>query len=203
MPGLMVDNVKADRTTDMKEPFLRAKIIHIVQEYSGCTACDLQLQPHPVIRTGGKVKFMVVTDCPTWQEEKAGKFLEGEAADAIKRSIKAAGLKAGNGYFTSLVKAKKNDKFLSNAQINGCSGYFDRELELIRPPIIIALGSAVIKRLLRGGKGGTAELAGKFVFDPKLDASVICGINPQQIHFDPKKQEVLDEVFRKVADILM
>jgi uracil-DNA glycosylase family 4 len=202
MPGLMVDTVKADRTTDTKEPFLRAKIIHLIQEYRSCSACDLQGQPHPAIRMGGTAKFMVVSDCPTWQEEKAEKFLEGDAAECIKRAIKAAGLRPGDGYYTSLVKAKKSDKFLTNPQINGCSAYLDRELEMIRPPIIIALGSAAIKRLLPGVKGSTAELAGKVVFDPKLDASIVCGINAQQVHFDPSKQNTLDEIFRKVADIL-
>jgi DNA polymerase-3 subunit alpha len=202
MPGLIVDTVKADRSTDTKEPFLRAKIIHIIQEYRGCSACDLASQPHPAIRMGGNVKFMVVSDCPTWQEEKADKFLEGDAAECVKRAIKAAGLRPGDGYFTSLVKAKKNDKFLTNGQINGCSGFFDRELELIKPPIIIALGSGAIKRLLPGLKGSTAELAGKVVYDPKLDASIVCGINAQQVHFDASKQDILDDIFRKVADIL-
>lgn len=202
MPGLMVDTVKADRTTDTKEPFLRSKIIHIIQDYRGCQGCDLHTQPHPAARMGGTVKFMVVSDCPTWQEEKADKFLEGDAANSVKQAIKAAGLKPGDGYFTSLVKAKKNDKFLTNAQINGCAQFFDRELELIRPPIIVALGSAAIKRLLPGVKGSTAELAGKVIFDPKLDASIVCGINAQQVHFDASKQVILDEVFAKVADIL-
>nr|WP_152881967.1 DNA polymerase III subunit alpha [Duganella sp. FT27W] len=202
MPGLMVDTVKADRQTDTKEPFLRAKIIHLVQEYRECEGCDLKTQPHPAIRTGGTVKFMVVSDCPTWQEEKAGKFLEGDAAACVKSALTAAGLKPGDGYFTSLVKAKKSDKFLSNGQINGCSEFIKREIELVKPAIIIALGSATIKHFLPGVKGSTAELAGKVHFDPKLDASIVCGINAQQVHFDPSKQDVLDAVFAKVAEIL-
>jgi DNA polymerase-3 subunit alpha len=128
--------------------------------------------------------------------------LEGDAAECIKRALKDAGLRPGDGYYTSIVKAKKNDKFLSNGQLNGCSQFFARELEVIKPPIIVALGSAALKRLLPGTKGSAAELAGKVIFDPKLDASIVCGINPQQIHFDASKQEILDDVFRKVADIL-
>lgn len=202
MPGLMVDVIKADRQTDTKDPFLRNKIIHLVQEYRGCDACDLHTSVHPAIRTGGVVKFMVVSDCPTWQEEKAEKFLEGDAADCIKRAAADAGLKANEGYYTSLVKAKKNGKFLTNEQINGCAGYLDRELELVKPAIIVALGSAAIKHLLPGVKGNSGELAGKVIFDPKRDASIVCGINPQQIHFDPSKQTILDAVFVKVAEIL-
>jgi len=199
---LIVDSVKADRSTDVKDPFVRSKIIHLIQDYRKCEGCDLSGQPHPTVRMKADVKFMVVSDCPSWQEEKADKLLEGDSADFIKAAIKDAGLSPADGYYTTLVKAKKNDKFLSNGQINGCAQFLNREIELIKPPIIVALGSAAIKRLVPGVKGGTAELAGKVIYDSKLDASIVCGINAQQIVFDPRKAEVLSAVFEKVAEML-
>jgi uracil-DNA glycosylase family 4 len=202
MGGLIIDSVKADRTTDLTEKFLRAKVISLVQEYKGCEGCDLAGQPHPTVRAKHTVKFMVVSDCPSWQEEKADKMLEGDAADFIKEAIKAAGLNPAEGYYTSLVKAKKNDKFLTNAQINGCKGFLQRELELVKPAVIVALGSASIKHFIPGIKGGTAELAGKVVFDKTLDASIVCGLNAQQLLFDPSKADILAAVFEKVADCL-
>ena len=202
LPGLILDSVKADRQTDVKEPFLRSKIIHIVKDYKGCEGCNLADQPHPTIRMKSTVKFMVVSDCPSWQEEKADKLLEGDAADYVKAAIAEAGLSVSEGYYTTLVKAKKNDKFLSNPQINGCAQFLNRELEVVKPAVIVALGSAAIKRFVPGIKGSTAELAGKVIYDPKLDASIVCGINAQQVHFDPSKAAVLNDVFAKVADIL-
>jgi DNA polymerase-3 subunit alpha len=202
MPGLIIDAVKADRATDVSDKFLRAKIISLAQEYKSCKDCDLAGQPHPTIRCKSTVKYMVVTDCPTWQEEAKDQLLVGDAADFIKVAIKDAGLSVGEGYFTTLVKAKKSDKFLSNGQLNSCARFFDREVELIKPAVIVALGSAAIKRLLPGIKGSTAELAGKVVYDPKLDCSIVCGINAQQVNFDPSKADILSAVFEKVADIL-
>jgi len=202
MPGLIIDAVKSDRQTDFSDKFLRAKVIHLVQEYKKCEDCSLRDEPHPSVRAKTTIKFMVVTDCPTWQEEKADKLLEGDAAGYIKEAIRKAGLNPAEGYYTTLVKAKKSDKFLTNEQLNGCSQWLNRELELIKPPIIVALGSATIKRFVLGTKGGTSELVGKTVFDPTLDATIVCGINAQQIGFDPDKQEVLDAVFAQVADIL-
>jgi DNA polymerase-3 subunit alpha len=202
MGGLIIDSVKADRTTDLKESFLRAKVISLVQEYKNCEGCDLAGQPHPTVRAKHTVKFMVVSDCPSWQEEKADKMLEGDAADFIKEAIKQAGLNPAEGYYTSLVKAKKSDKFLTNGQINGCKGFLQRELELIKPAVIVALGSASIKHFVPGIKGGTAELAGKVIFDKTLDASIVCGLNAQQILFDSSKADILAAVFEKVADCL-
>jgi DNA polymerase-3 subunit alpha len=200
MPGLIVDAVKAERETDTKDPFVRQKIIHLVQEYRKCQDCDLAGQLHPAVRTGDRARFMVVEDSPTWQEEKNEKYLVGDAAECIKLAMKENGLSPNAGYYTALVKAKKNDKFLTREQLNGCTGFFRRELELVRPPIIVALGSAAIKHLIPGAK--PADLVGKVVYDSKLDASIVCGINPGMIHFDASKQEILNAVFAKVAEIL-
>lgn len=202
MPGLIIDSVKADRTTDTADKFVRAKVIHLVRDYKTCKNCDLCANPHPTIRVKNTVKFMVVSDCPSWQEEKADKLLEGDAAEFIKASIKEAGLSVGDGYYTALVKAKKQDKFLTNDQINSCKGFLEKEIELIKPPIIVTLGNAAMKHFLPGFKGSSAEMVGKVIFDPRLDASIVCGLNAQQIIFDPAKASLLTDVFRKVSDIL-
>lgn len=202
LPGLIIDAVKADRQTDVADKFLRARIIHIVQEYRACSDCDLAGQPHPAIRMKSTVKFMVVADCPSWQEEKHDKLFEGDGAAFVRAAMANAGLAPSDGYYTALVKSKKEGKFLSNGQINGCARFLAREIDTIKPAIIIALGSATIKHLLPGIKGSTAELAGKAVYDPKLDVSIVCGINPAQILFDPSKMAVLEAVFARVAEML-
>jgi uracil-DNA glycosylase family 4 len=201
MPGLIIDSVKADRTTDVSDKFLRAKIISLIQDYRKCEGCSLAGEKHPAIRMKSTVKFMVVADCPSWQEEKADKLLEGDAGDYIKTAIKAAGLNVGDGYYTTLVKAKKSDKFLTNEQINGCRGFLEKELEIIKPPIIIAMGSAAVKHFV-SSKSSSSELAGKVIYDSRYQASIVCGINAQQVHFDPSKLDVLQDIFNKVADIL-
>lgn len=202
MGALIVDAVKADRQTDVKDPFLRTRIIEIIRDYRQCTGCDLQCQNHPAIRMKNTVKFMVVSDCPNWEEEKKDKLLEGSVGKEIKAALEAAGLAIGDGYYTTLVKAKKNDKFLTNSQIAACKPFLDREIEAIKPPIIVALGSAAIKHFVPGTKGSTAGMVGTSVFNKDLDANIVCGMNPAQIHFNPDKAEDLVKTFMTVAEIL-
>jgi hypothetical protein len=45
-------------------------------------------------------------------------------------------------------------------------------------------------------------MVGKVIYDPNLDASIVCGINALQCCFDPKKADVLSGVFEKVAEVL-
>ena len=202
MGALIVDAVKADRQTDVKDPFLRTRIIEIVRDYRNCTGCDLQCQNHPAIRMKNTVKFMVVSDCPNWEEEKKDKLLEGAVGKEIKDALEKAGLAVGDGYYTTLVKAKKNDKFLTNAQISACKPFLDREIEAIKPPIIVALGSAAIKHFIPGTKGSTAGLVGTSTFNTDLDANIVCGLNPAQILFNPDKADDLVKTFQAVAEIL-
>ena len=203
MPGLIIDVVKATHYTDMTDGFAKSKLVHIVQEYSKCQGCSLKDNPHPTIRIPrSKVRFMVVTDSPTWQEEKAGKLLMGDTAESLKAALDANGLSVGEGYYTCLVKSKKTDKFLANEQINGCKHFLEQEIAIVKPAVIVALGSAAIKHLVPDAKGGTAELSGKVIYDAKRQASIVCGINPQQVHFDPDKLDILTDVFAKVSDII-
>lgn len=202
LPGLIIDSIKSDRVIDLKEPFLRSTIIDCMRACKSCEKCDLAGQVHPDVRLGKKMKFMVVSDCPTWEEEKAGRLLEGESAQYLKAAIKEAGVAVGEGYYTTLVKAKKNEKQLSTDQINNCSDYLKREIEALKPPVIVALGAATIRHLLPDVKGSTADLNGKSFYDPKREAMIVCGINPQQCIFDPTKLVALVEAFKEVNEII-
>ncbi|ENW55894.1 uracil-DNA glycosylase family protein [Acinetobacter baumannii] len=202
LPGLIIDSVKADRYTDTSEPFLRASLVEHMRDCKQCNGCDLAGQVHPDIRLGKKIRFMVVADCPTWEEEKKGKLLEGETAQYVKAAIKENELAVADGYYTTLVKAKKQDKFLTTGQINGCSPHLAKEIELLKPPVIVALGSQSIRYLLPDVKVSPSDLVGMTFYNPKLDATIVCGLNPQQCHFDPTKLEGLVKAFKEVADII-
>lgn len=202
MGGLIIDAVKADRQTDVTDPFLRTKIIDVIQRYRKCDACELNCKNHPAVRMKNTVKFMVVADCPTWEEEKKDNLLEGKTAILVKEAIKEAGLSVAHGYYTTLVKAPKDGKFLTPSQISACSWFLEEEIGIVKPPIIVALGTATIKHFIPGHKGGTTDLIGTSVFNKDVDANIVCGMNPAAILFDPSKMDQLIATFKAVAEIL-
>ena len=201
MPGLIVETLKADRKIEA-DKFVKAKVIHLVNEMRACEGCSLKGGVHPVPRLGRTPKFMVVTDCPNGSEEIAARMMDGDSCDPVKQALKKAGLSVKDGYFTSLVKSKKTDKMLTNEQINGCSGYLKKEIEILKPPVIVALGGAATRFLVPSAKGGYAELCGKTIYDANLDATVVMGLNPLIVYPKPEEQERLDEVFQKVAQMV-
>jgi DNA polymerase-3 subunit alpha len=203
MPGFTVDTVKADRRI-IADSFVTNSIIKIASETHACDKCSLKGNSHVQPRMGKTPKFMVVFDTPTWQEEKAGRMLEGDTAGYLKAALKDAGLSPNDGYYTALVKAvrPKTQKVLTTEQINGCSDYLRREIELLKPPVIIPMGAAAIKFFLPSIKGNPSDLIGKVVYDPKLDASIVFGVNPGQVFHDPSKIALLQNVAAKIADLI-
>lgn len=203
LPGFTVDMVKPDRSL-MVEGLAAIKITRLVADYQGCEGCSLKGMPHPKVRMGAKPKFMVVFDAPTWQEEREGRMLEGNTLDVIKAALSGIGMSVADGYYTSLVKSAKpkDQKQLSNEQINGCSQWLKQEIEILKPPVIIAMGSNSVRYFAPGIKGSPSDLAGKVIYNKELDASVIFGLNPGSIFHDPSKVKLVEAAFEKLGQLL-
>lgn len=203
MPGFTVDMVKPDRELAV-DGLAQIKIANMVREISGCEGCSLKGAPHPTPTMGSRPKFMVVFDSPSWKEERAGRMLEGDSADIIKACLRGIGLNAADGYYTSLVKSTKPKevKQLTNEMINGCSQWLKQEIEILKPPVIIAMGSASTRFFSPGIKGTPSDLAGKVIYRADLDASVIFGINPGSLYHDPSKVKLIEDAFEKLGQLL-
>jgi DNA polymerase-3 subunit alpha len=203
MPGLIIDSVRSDRTIEAGDIIKSFLIDEIVKPMATCKNCSLAGGVHPVPRLGKKPRFMVVTDCPNYSEEQANKMLEGKASGFLRSALLSAGLHPADGYFTSLVKSPKGTgtKMLSNEQVNGCTAFLKREIEILKPPLIVALGSATLNFLIPGLKGGTTDHVGRVIYDAKLDCNIVVGFNPAQIAYSPEKQAQLNEILATVAEL--
>ena len=202
-PGFTVDMVKPSRELNA-EHLAKIKITSLIEEIGSCDGCSLKGAPHPLPRMGSAPRFMLVFDSPNWKEERAGKMLEGDAALVVKSALKDVGLKPGDGYYTSLVKSvkPKEAKMLTNEMINGCSQWLKKEIEILRPPVIIAMGSNAVRYFSPGIKGTPADLAGKVVYDAELDASIVFGINPGSLFHDPSKITLVQKTFAALGELL-
>ena len=204
LPGIVIATVKADRKTDVKDKFLRAKIIHTINELKDCKDCPLSSQPHPTPGMGNRaVKFMVVYDNPNYKEGKADRIFTGDRATIVKEVMKEYGINPSEGYYTSLVKGvPEQGNKIGNAEIIQCSKYIDREVELIKPSVIITLGTESMKYFVPEVKKSSLELSGSFVYDKEKDATIVFGINPSMLYFDSTRIEQLKKTFEVVSEII-
>lgn len=203
MPGFTTDVVKATRGVS-SDSLSKIKVTTLIETLHSCEGCSLKGNAHPSPRLGKTPKFMMVFDCPDYKEGNAGKMLESDTGAYVKSALKDAGLSVNDGYFTALVKSPKPKgvKSLSNEMINGCGDYLKKEIEILKPPIIIAMGSNAVKYFAPSIKGAPADYSGKVIFNQELDANILLGINPSSLHFDGSKIILLQNLCAKLATIV-
>lgn len=201
MAGFTVEAVKADRSIT-NDRVVQLKLVSLLGKTHTCEGCSLKGGVHAMPRMGKSPKFMAVFDGPNFQEERAKKMLEGDAASFLKAALKDAGLTPDDGYYTALVKSPKTGKGFTNEQINGCSQYLKQEIEILKPPVILVLGSNALRYFAPALKGSMVDFAGKVIYDPRIDASIVVGINPAQVFFDMSKAKLLGDACEQVASLV-
>lgn len=193
LPGLITRAVKADRLIDMRGN--AGFFERLCDGIRNCDQCDLHDKPHVVPRPGSNPYIMVITDGPDGREESDGVLMPNGAKAAMTQAMDGAGISMDDVYFTSMMRAKKEGGFYATNQLSKCSDFLAKEIEVLKPPVILAMGSNAVRYFLPGTKGPVIELNGQMHYLKEIDATVICGISPGMVYFDPDKQNDVDHVF--------
>lgn len=201
MGGLILQVVRNPKTVVINK-VMKDNINSIIDDIGKCSQCDLceKIHCHPTIGSR-EVKFMIIGDCPSWEEEGKGKFMTGKVGGIVQKALMSAGLSVKNGYYTALVKAKKEGKFLTGEQVVKCSKFLEKEIQVINPAVVVALGSTTVRKFFPDLKMSEAD--GQAFYDPAKNMTVVCGINPAQILFDEEKMTNLVATFNKVKEVVL
>lgn len=197
MPGVMTSYVPLDRVLPRDEP-TRAKLRDVVKRYSAEDEDAVHINPN----FGKRAKFMVVADAPTMSEESSKHFVVGRGAENIDYALSEAGLKKSDGYWTGLLKRTKEDKLISTDEIKTYLPYLLEEIDILKPPLIITLGSQSSRQLIPDLKDNILDHTGRHIYSKSLDATVLIGFNPGMIHFDESKMDILINLFKTAKDII-
>ncbi len=134
------------------------------QAVADCSACDLHLQRVQTVFGVGneQADWLFVGEAPGEDEDRQGEPFVGQAGKLLDNMLASIALKRGeNVYITNVVKCRPpNDRNVGSAEILSCAPYLDRQIALLQPRLIVALGKVAALRLL--GKDATiASLRGK------------------------------------------
>jgi len=203
MSGLIAENVVVDRLPDLSPTALQA-LTDTINGYKACERCDLKGLCHPKPYVHGPVRAVAILDGPGYKEEAADEMGNGGHADALTQSLEAVGMTLDDLYITALIKSPKPErgKKWSNATITECPAWLEEELRILKPPVVIILGSETFYHFFKGMKGGITEHAGRVIYDKARDLNFLIGINPATIFFDGSRQVALDAAIAKLPELL-
>jgi DNA polymerase len=108
-----------------------------------------------------KARLMLVGEGPGATEDQTGRPFVGQAGNLLNGILEAIGLRREDVYIANVVKCRppQNRKPLPD-EIAACIPYLYRQIELVKPKVIVALGSTAADGLL-GVKKSLGELRGK------------------------------------------
>ena len=181
----------------------KAKLAKVAAEAKSCTRCPLYQIATQTVFGEGRVgaRLMLVGEQPGDQEDLAGKPFVGPAGKILDKALADAGIERDGVYVTNVVKHFKNEprgkrrlhKKPNRSEVEVCKIWFDQELALVRPPLVVAMGVTAASAL--AGKAVTlSRLRGQVVsFDQAGGQPGIVTIHPSSILRAP------DEAGRRAA----
>jgi uracil-DNA glycosylase family 4 len=127
----------------------------LAEETRQCRKCDLgSLRTNAVPGEGNpSARIMFVGEAPGADEDAQGRPFVGRAGQLLDKIIVGCGLKREDVFICNILKCRPPDNREPRPEeIIACLPYLQRQIELIKPEIIVALGAHAAKTLLNTTK---------------------------------------------------
>lgn len=123
----------------------------LAQAVRGCTACGLRAGcTQTVFGVGTRdARWLVIGEAPGADEDKQGEPFVGRAGQLLNAMLAAIGLKREQVYIANILKCrppKNRDPRPDEATM--CRPFLDRQIALVRPHLILAVGRIAAQNLL-------------------------------------------------------
>ena len=116
-----------------------------------CTRCPLYATAkNPVPGEGShKAEFMLVGEAPGATEDETGRPFVGQAGQLLEKILAAIKFTREDVFIVNVLKHRPpGNRNPLPQEVSACSPYLVRQIELIRPKVLVALGSFAAQTLL-------------------------------------------------------
>ena len=145
------------------DPIAALKLIR--EDLGDCTRCKLHQQGRKQIVFGvgnPHAELMFVGEGPGADEDAQGEPFVGRAGQLLNNMIKAMGLRREEVYIANVVKCRPpGNRTPERDECDTCSPFLMRQIAVIKPKVIVALGAVAAKNLL-AINAPMSELRGRF-----------------------------------------
>ncbi len=214
-PGVSLETARKKQVENKK---------HMLEQFGSsvmkCRKCKLSETRIKVVFGQGnpEAKLMFIGGGPGYDEDRQGLPFVGKAGQLLTKIINAMNLKREEVYIANIVKChplkdpsrtdiRGNDRAPVPEEIQACMPYLLKQIEIIKPEIIVTLGSPSTRTLL--------EISGDPSYDKKSSISKIRGqlfdfrgtklmptFHPAFLLRDPNRKKYVWEDMKKVMKIL-
>jgi uracil-DNA glycosylase len=166
-----------------------AALLQIVEDIGDCKRCPLHKGRHSIVFGQGdpNARLMFVGEGPGADEDAQGLPFVGRAGQLLNNMITAMGLQREETYICNVVKCRPpGNRTPEPDEANTCSQFLFRQIDVVRPQVIVALGATAATYLL-GQRQPLAGLRGRV--HAFRGASLIVTYHPAYLLRDPRQKK--------------
>ena len=129
----------------------RRELEEVSAEASACTRCPLAETRNKIVFGSGDpdADLMFIGEGPGAEEDRQGLPFVGRAGELLTKIIEAIELRRDQVYIANVVKCRPPRNRDPEAQeVEACRGFLERQIDLVAPRVIVALGRVAAQSLL-------------------------------------------------------
>ena len=175
----------------------------IADEIAACRRCVLAGTRQRTVPGQGspEPRLVVVGEAPGAEEDVQGLAFVGKAGELLTRMLAAIGLGREDVFIANVLKCRPpGNRSPRPDEVGACRPWLDRQLEILAPPLILALGAHAARRLLATERGITS-LRGRF-HTTEEGWRVMPTFHPAYLLRNPAAKREAWADLKKVADAL-
>jgi DNA polymerase len=118
---------------------------------AACQRCDLHCTRTQTVfgRGDRRSRWFVVGEAPGAEEDRQGEPFVGRAGQLLDTMLRALGHARGEVYIANVLKCRPpGNRDPSPDEASRCRAYLDRQIELVDPTLILAVGRIAAQNLL-------------------------------------------------------
>ncbi len=115
----------------------------LYQQVALCQQCEIARSRTRVVPGEGAADaaIMFIGEAPGWHEDQQGRPFVGPAGQFLDRLLASIGLKREQVYIANVIKCRPpSNRDPLPTEISNCRPWLDRQMEIIRPRMIVTLG---------------------------------------------------------------
>jgi DNA polymerase len=177
-----------------------SELTELYKEIIVCVKCVLsQGRVHAVPGEGPEdAEIMFIGEGPGFHEDRQGRPFVGAAGNYLNELLAKIGLTREQVYITNVVKCRPpGNRDPQPEEIEACRPYLDKQVELIRPRLIITLGRYSLQRYFPGASisriHGQPKRVGNVIYYPMF--------HPAAALHQPRWRSLVEEDMLQIPDL--
>lgn len=179
-----------------------AALAELAGRVAACQQCGLhETRTQTVFGCGNpRADWLIIGEAPGAEEDRQGEPFVGRAGQLLNAMLLAIGLKREQVFIANILKCRPpKNRDPRPAEATACRAYLGRQIELIRPKLILAVGRVAAQNLLMVDTP-IGKLRGRRYCYPDTELPVFVTYHPAYLLRSPReKRKVWEDLKRALG----